>query len=556
MAVRSIIVGLLTPLALLAACGFSPTGNAPPARLIAPLSTATVNVARPTLRFTLPAGGTQPIVELSRKRGFDAELRRATVDGSRTHATPDGDLEPGLWFWRVRVSTPNGPSTSPVWQLTRTAQPGAREASWGSALDVDGDGFAELAVGASDTTIDGNIGTGRVYVYAGGPDGPDLARVTVLDGPVAGGQFGHSLAAVDFDGDGFADLAVGASSEGTAGTGISGKVYVYRGGPHGLAAAPDYTLSTGDGGGVGWSLDGAGDLNGDGYGDLVAGAPLSKVAGVLTGAAYVFYGDDHGGANVATLRTSDGALAKVGLAVAGGGDLDGDGLADVIIGVPDSPMGSAGHGRAYIYRGQPIGLDDNPTVLDESSPLLAQFGSALAIAGDVDGDGLADLAVSAPGDGAGRVYLYTGRAGAAPQKLARFDGPDGPDGRFGATLSSDDVDGDGRSDLAIGATCAPPGPDCPGRAYVVLAASATFDPMGSTSVSATFTGPAASSAYGISLQLADHDGDGRADLAVGASAFQFGLGRVDWFHGGPTFDPTPRALNGVDAKSRYGVSLR
>src|SRR4051812_36920908 len=108
--------------ALIAGCGFAPAGTAPPARPVAPLSTATVNVARPSLRFVLPAGGTRPIVELCRTRAFDAGLRLASVDDSGTRAVPDADLEAGVWFWRVRTFTPAGPSTSAVWQLTRTQQ--------------------------------------------------------------------------------------------------------------------------------------------------------------------------------------------------------------------------------------------------------------------------------------------------------------------------------------------------------------------------------------------------------------------------------------------------
>jgi hypothetical protein len=507
-----------------------------------------VATRRPALRFVLPASVTAPAVELCRRRACDQTALTATVDPSGTRAVPDEDLDPGVWYWRVRAQSPAGAVASPVWQLTVSQAAGAQAAS---ALDLDGDGFAELAIGVPNAgSAEAASGTGRVYVYGGGADGPSPTRVTVLESPVFGAQFGHALAAVDYDGDGFADLAVGAPGVLASGAALRGRIYIFRGGPSGVAAAPAFELSTPISNDLGWSLDSAGDVNGDGYGDLVAGAPLTDASGAQSGAAIVFFGGVQSDALVAPALPESGPLVKAGWSVAGGGDFDGDGLSDVLVGVPDSPSTTAGHGRAYLYFGDTYGLAETPLVLDVGAPEQAAFGAALTLGGDFDGDGHPDLAVGAPGDGPGRVHLYFGGQGRAPRPSpsARLDGPDGDGGQFGTALSVGDFDGDGKSELAVGALCAPSGSSCAGRAYL----------FSGSALRASFTGPNAEALYGISLMLSgDQDGDGRADLAVSATGFEADLGRVDWFHGAATAPSTAaRVLTGSDPEGRYGFSLR
>ena len=527
---------LLVLLALSAGCsGFERTTQPPVPRLIAPLSTAMVNVRRPTLRFALPATLTAPAVDVCSSRSCDGAITHATISDSGDSASPDQDLTSGHWFWRVRASSPSGGVTSAVWQLRVAAQTGGPETSWGSELDLDGDGFAELAVGAPDTALFGGpTGDGRVYIYAGASGGPDRSHVTVLDAPEPSGEFGRALAAVDFDGDGFVDLAVAAPQLGVAGSGHRGVVYVFRGGPHGVGPAPDFTLSADGADDFGGSIDNAGDPNGDGFGDLVIGAPTSNVAGPLAGAAFILYGGRLASNSYAPLEPEADSMAQVGWSVSGGSDLDGDGLDDVVVGAPGSP-GGARQGRAYIYRGYRLGIDGMPIVLDVGAPPRAAFGFSLASLGDTDGDGIGDLAVGSVADGPGRVYLFKG--GSTPSLLRRLDGPDGDGGNFGASLAA----GDG--ELAIGAPCAPPGPNCSGLAYVSTATGLSALPA-----------PANAMSYGGALAIGDHDGDGHADLAVASSEIANGLGRVDWYRAGST---TPDViLNGSDPAGRFGAAVR
>ncbi len=532
---------LALALALVGCTGFQATTTTPPRPpQLAPQSTATVITPRQNLPFSLPPPLTAPVVALCARRACDGTRLSATVDDTGTRATPDSDLAPGLWYWRVRA----GSTVSAVWQLNVQIT-GGPETAWGGQLDLDGDGFAELAIGAPEANVGTNLGVGRVYVYAGGADGPDPLRPIVLDGPPGGSQFGQSLAAVDFDGDGFADLAVGAPTSGLAGAPTQGAIYVFRGGPGGIQSPAAFVLQdlnlAGAAQGLGWSLDCAGDLNGDGYGDLVTGAPTTTSdQGNLSGAAYVFFGGPSGGEQIAPLMPESNNHESIGWSVAGGGDLDGDGLADVLVGAPAAETSA---GRAFVYFGSVSGTEGTPQILDVSPPPLAQFGSAIVQLGDVDGDGRADFAIGSPADGPGRVYRFTG--GSVPPVAAVVVGPDLEGSSFGASLAAADLDGDGRDDLVVGAVCAP-GDDasCPGAVYLLVGGALTG-----------IVAPAGVVSYGGALSTGDLDGDGHADLIVGASEANDELGRVDWYRNAAP-SPAPRVFNGSDQGGRFGFSVR
>jgi hypothetical protein len=524
-------MGRLWLLVVSGCTGFVSTHTQPRPRLVAPLSTATVSTARPTLRFSLPPPLVQPQVELCARRACDGALLPATVDSSGTSATPDSDLAPGLWYWRVR----SGSTVSAVWQLY--VQPtGGAETSWGSRLDLNGDGFDELAIGAPDSIIlDTNQNAGRVYFYSGSRDGPDPAQPLILDGPDGGGQFGQSLASVDFDGDGFADLAVGAPTR-VISDQLQGSIYVYRGGPNGLERPAAFVL-TGSGfvtEGLGWSLDCAGDFNGDGYGDLVAGAPTTLIADqVRSGEAFIFFGGPAEQQATMPLNPEQNLNESIGLAVAGGGDIDGDGLSDVIVGAPAAETST---GRAFAYY-----ITGSAHRLQASPPPLARFGIAMAQLGDLDGDGRVDFAVSAINEGSGRVYRYSGATD--PVLTGILDAPDPGKSDFGSTLAAADYDGDGKNDLVVAATCAPgDNQACPGAVFLLLGGTLT-----------RVAAPAGITQYGVALSTGDLDGDGHPDLTVGASETNQQLGRVDWYRNG---NGAPRIFNGVDVGGRFGFAVR
>ncbi|MFT5587191.1 MAG: hypothetical protein ACI9VR_004799, partial [Cognaticolwellia sp.] len=231
--------------------------------------------------------------------------------------------------------------------------------------------------------------------------------------------FGNSVSAAgDVDGDGYDDLVVGAVYDGDNGS-FSGSVYVYYGTATGISTAFQDKLVASDGAAAdyfGTSVSGAGDVNRDGYDDLVVGAYGDDDNGSISGSAYVYYGTPTGisTASQDKLVALDGAAGDYfGISVSGAGDVNGDGYDDLVVGAfQDGDNGSAS-GSAYVYYGTPTGIStasQNKLVATDGAKHDA-FGSSVSGAGDVDGDGYDDLIVGAHGDddngsGSGSAYVY------------------------------------------------------------------------------------------------------------------------------------------------------
>jgi hypothetical protein len=471
-----------------------------PPRPIAPLSTATVTSRRPTLRWALTAGTDGAQVEICSDRPCATVL--ATLDVVGTSVVPPSDLPVGVVFWRLRSRTGATLSAAvgPAWQFTVGARTAPIDTSWGATLDVNGDGYADLVVGAAGGT------TGRAYVYLGGASGLGVTPSATLIGPDdASMSFGESVASAgDVDGDGYADVIVGATyvsgnvgaayvflgsasglrttaaarilgpelpdsqfgarvasagdvdGDGYADVIVSayqarsqtGTAHLYLGGPSGVATTPAVSLVGPDGAnGRFGSVASAGDVNGDGYGDVMIGA-----WGTYAGSAYLYLGGASGLATTAAVALTgpDGIIGGTfGRAVACAGDVNGDGYADVVIGTESV---SAGRGRADVYLGGPTALATAPTTslfgLDGAN---GYFGGAVASAGDLDADGYGDVVVGA--SGLNRAYAYLGGpSGLGTTASATIVGTDGPSARFAAAVAgAGDVDGNGYADLAIGA---------------------------------------------------------------------------------------------------------
>jgi hypothetical protein len=415
------------------------------------------------------------------------------------------------------------------------------------AGDINGDGIADLIVGASLADNNGRHDSGSAYVIYGqkvaDPADVDLANITTteasrglrIDGAAKENEAGQVAGAGDINGDGIADLIVGAALAQNNGRAISGSAYVIYGqkaddpadvdlanittteASRGLridgAAAEDIAGST---------VAGAGDINGDGIADLIVGARLANNNGRTdSGSAYVIYGQraadpaDLDLANIATTQASRGlridgaaALDLAGLSVAGAGDINGDGIADLVVGALDaSNNGRTESGSTYVIYGQrvadPADLDLANIATTQASRGLRIDGAAekdnlgfqVAGAGDINGDGIADLTVTAPlanNNGrtdSGSIYVIYGQRAADPADLdlaniattqasrgLRIDGAAAED-EAGSVAGVGDINGDKGADLIVGAAGADNnGRQNSGSAYVLFGTPSPFGP--------------------------------------------------------------------------------
>ncbi len=300
---------------------------------------------------------------------------------------------------------------------------------------------ADVAIGAS--------GASRAYIYFGGAAGVGTIPATTLGGP-NGNEFGGTVASAgDVNGDGYADVVVcesGNPDERGAGS-AERHAYVYLGSAFGLGTSA--TRLTGAGG-WGWfsSAASAGDVNGDGYADLVVGSAYD--AQPFTGAVYLYQGSASGlvTTQVTRLAGPDGEGGYFGGSVAGAGDVNGDGYADIVVGADRRD-------HVFVYLGSAAGVDARArTTFSEPDRLRSYFGHSVASAGDVNGDGFADIAVGAsvPGSYTGTAYVYLwDELGVGFVNTTRLPDPD-PGGFFGHSVAgAGDVDVDGYADVVVGA---------------------------------------------------------------------------------------------------------
>ena len=288
-------------------------------RPLAPLSTAMVTSRRPTLRWVLAAGTDGAHVEICADRACTTAI--ATRDVSGTSVAPSADLPPGMVYWRMlgRAGGDVGVIPSPTWELMVGTRSSSIDTSWGTVLDVDGDGSADVVAGAPLTN-------GRV-----------------------------------------------------------GRAHLFQGSSGGLSTTPTLSLTGQNDGLFGWAVASAGDVNGDGFADVIVGAPESD-ADAGRGSVYLGSAVGLSASPVSDLPGPDGAGGFFGAAVTSAGDVNGDGYADVAVAAPHTASDT---GTVYIYLGGPTGLASSPTTSFVGPDGPGGFGDtgALASVGDLNGDG-------------------------------------------------------------------------------------------------------------------------------------------------------------------------
>jgi len=381
---------------------------------------------------------------------------------------------------------------------------------------------------------------GRVYLWEA-PYENHVAAGAVIRRGSAGSEFGVSLAeAGDVNGDGYSDLVVGAQ--------LANRASLFLGGAGGLAVAPTQR----DGGDAherfGEAVAGVGDVNGDGLDDVAVAARSAEGASAR---ALVFHGDADGVAREASAALFPGADVALYLTVGAAGDVNGDGFADVVLGAP-TVQGTAG--AAYVFHGGPDGLPPAPSVTLPGVDLAGLFGNRLAAAGDVNGDGYGDLFVTAAGAAGrrGRVYVFHGGPGGLDAVAAvTLDGPAPGSGLGAAVARGADLDNDGFADLVVSAS-----------GFPVNLGSVRVHRGGPSGVARepwlTRDGlDGADAGHGHMLLTGDYDRDGRADLVVTAVGASSNTGRAYLYLGAAGgFAERPIPITGPDGvQAVFGWAL-
>ncbi len=477
----------------------------------------------------------------------------------------------------LQLSALQGFSGHTGFRLTGAAAGDYSGYSVSDAGDVNGDGFGDVIIGAKFAATSGPSGGpegGAAYVVFGRAAGfPADFNLAALDGKIgfrieggaAGDRTGRSVSSAgDLNGDGFDDVLVGANYAVSS----TGAAYVIFGRRSGFA--PDLNVSALNGTN-GFRLVGAtvgdffglyggsaGDVNGDGFDDLVIGANGNDVNGSNSGAAYVIFGKATSFGttfSVSALNGTNGfklngeaAGDLAGRSVSGAGDVNGDGLADVLVGASAADPNGTSSGAAYVVFGRRSGFAAalNLSALNGANGFKLsgaaagdQAGRAVSGAGDINGDGFADLVVASEyadtsGSNSGDCSVIFGRGApfAANLNLSAVDGTNGfrisgdkADDFLGRSVSgAGDVNGDGFPDLLLGASGADPNGSRSGASFVVFGRAAGFG--ASLNVAALngangfkVSGEAATDYAGRSVSAAgDVNGDGIADLIIGADS--------------------------------------
>ncbi len=423
-----------------------------------------------------------------------------------------------------------------------------------TAGDVNGDGYNDVIVGAPlfDSTL---TNEGAAFIYLGTATGLSATHAWAAYGRKANAKFGNCVSSAgDVNGDGYCDVIIGAPDfDGAAGT-KTGKVNIYFGSSSIATAAPVISANPG------WSKEGsaanegfgnsvacAGEINLDGYSDIIIGASL--YTGIVTaepgeGGAFVFHGGMTGPTLTANWQTEGNQVnAHYGKSVAGAGDVNGDGFCDVIIGAPDYDQGFTDNGKAYVYYGSVTGLSTSPVWTFAGAKANAYFGCSVACTGDVNADAFSDVIIGSYGyapvaTAMGRMQVFQGSVtGLNASANFTVDGTQAASQLGFSVSSAGDVNGDGYSDILVGAnlmdvtvTIPNPTPN-EGRIYCYYGSRTGLSTTGNwTAWGKNTSNPGIQ--FGTSVAPAgDVNGDGYSDIIIGApiganGQSAEGLGRV------------------------------
>ncbi|MFO0559812.1 MAG: FG-GAP-like repeat-containing protein [Polyangiales bacterium] len=399
-------------------------------RPVFPPVTSAVTARRPTVRWQAANGLTGAQIEFCRDRACSMLIERVDAEGDS--GRPSADLPANrVVFWRLRgrVGARVGSQTSATWQFRTGLLSAAVDTAHGIDADFNGDGFSDLAVG--DPAANGD--RGAVSIHRGTIDGLNAAPEQSLAGggaPFDG--FGSSTASAgDVNGDGFTDLAVAAPSRTVAMRSGAGVVEIYFGSAAGVAMMPSQTLTGADMGlDFGATVVGISDVNGDGYSDLAVGRTIDR-RGVRVSAVSIHLGSASGLSTAPSQVFDEGYVGSFNGEVVAIGDANGDRRQDVLL------IAASGT-NPRTFAGTAGGLGEMP------ASVLSVSRVTLRGAGDINGDGYADLTASALGEArylAGASDWRWVESSSVGSRATGFVGD--------AAAMGGDINGDGYSDLVF-----------------------------------------------------------------------------------------------------------
>lgn len=448
----------------------------------------------------------------------------------------------------------------------------------GNNRDINGDGYADVAIAADQY----NSSQGRVYIFLSrGKTG--IATQNALNASAiitgeSGSQFGVATALEDFNGDGYADLLVGANSY-SAGV---GKAYImYSAGSSGiasqLATAAGNSKIDGINGvncNLGFSVY-AGDVNGDGYADAVLGAYLDNSGGAGTSGGHVYILHSAGAAGItvgsvtaaSTNLTAEAASSQFGASVALG-DFNADGFADLVVGAPFYNGGYIG--KVYIFNSTRSGITSqiaaaSQSISGASSPI--SLGNSVAT-GDFNGDGYTDFSTGAHGTAptnTGMAFIFLSKpnfitgSGVTTATAANFTiAGQATSDAFGFSVAFGDINGDGAQDWFVHAQHV----SLLSKAHVFHSVNGAPASLSSASPSTLITSEGNIQYLGAFSGSYDINADGFDDLILGAFNYSGNTGRVYIYlspgingiaSGSATNAPT--IITGESASTSFGHSM-
>lgn len=411
--------------------------------------------------------------------------------------------------------------------------------SLASAGDVNGDGYSDVVIGAAGYA-NGQSFEGAMYVYHGSATGLSTTPSTTIESNQANATYGYSVnTAGDVNGDGYSDIIVGSHLYDNGETN-EGRIYIYHGSAAGINITPAVIIESNQAqAAFGVSVACAGDVNNDGYSDIIVGAQTYDNGQNDEGAAFIYHGSATGiNSTAAVVIEANLANSFMGVSVAGAGDVNGDGISDIIIGARSYADGESEEGHVFIHHGSATGIVITPATTLQVNQVQAQLGMFVSTAGDVNGDGYSDIIAGAHFYDNGQIqegaaFIHHGSATGISSAAAIVLESNQADAYFGATVNCiGDVNGDGFSEIAVGALLYDNGELNEGSVFVYSGSATGIN----TTPIATYESNQDNAEFSSIASGGDVNGDGYSDMIAGSYRYDNGEtdeGNVFVYHGSP-----------------------